>query len=74
MVAALVCLTTLARGDDATAVRSFAVGDARIDVVTTTFPAAVQPVRMAFVSVHDDEETAVEAAGDVLRDRGGRLV
>ena len=65
---------TFAHADDATAVRSFAVGDARIDVVTTTFPAAAEPVRAALVSVHDDEETAVEAAGDVLRDRGGRLV
>jgi D-alanyl-D-alanine dipeptidase len=74
MVAALACLTTFARGDDATAVRSFTVGDARIDVVTTVFPADDKPVHVAFVSVHDDEDTAVEAAGDVLRDRGGRLV
>ncbi|MFM7206367.1 MAG: M15 family metallopeptidase [Planctomycetaceae bacterium] len=72
--AALVLLTTFAHADDATAVRSFAVGDARIDVVTTAFPTTAEPVRVAFISVHDDEDTAVEAAGDVLRDRGGRLL
>lgn len=74
MVALLAFLMTFAHADDATAVRSFAVGDARIDVVTTTFPVAAEPVTVAFVSVHDDEDTAVEAAGDVLRGRGGRLV
>lgn len=74
MVALLASLTTVAHAGDATAVRSFAVGDARIDVLTTTFPAASEPVRVALVSVHDDEDTAVEAAGDVLRDRGGRLL
>lgn len=74
MVATLGVLMTFAHADDATAVRSFAVGDARIDVVTTTFPTDAKPVNVAFVSVHDDEQTAVDAAGDVLRDRGGRLV
>lgn len=65
---------TFAHADDATAVRSFAVGDARIDVVTTTFSTTAEPVRVAFISVHDDEDTAVEAARDVLRDCGGRLL
>jgi D-alanyl-D-alanine dipeptidase len=69
---ALVVLMTSARAADTTAVRTFAVGNARIDSVTTTFPGATEPVSVAFVSVHDDEETAVEAAGDVLRARGGR--
>ena len=59
--------------------RTFLVGDVRIDVVTT----AVDPPAttgadggpaVALVSVHDDEDTAVEAAREVLRDRGGTLV
>ncbi len=73
-LAALVLLMPLATASDATSSRSFVVGGARIDVVTTVFPADDKPVHVAFVSVHDDEDTAVEAAGDVLRDRGGRLV
>ena len=71
---ALVLPMPSATADDATTARSFVVGDARIDVVATTFPAMAEPVKVAFVSVHDDEQTAVEAAGDVLRDLGGRLV
>ena len=65
--------------DEATTSRTFAVGDARLDVVERVFAAperdapASRPT-IAFVSVHDDEETAVEAATDVLRDHGGRLV
>lgn len=73
MVALLLPMPSVT-ADDATTARSFVVGDARIDVVTTVFPATAEPVQVAFVSVHDDEETAVEAAGDVLRDLGGRLV
>ncbi|MGI9176812.1 MAG: hypothetical protein ACR2IT_03025, partial [Pirellulales bacterium] len=59
--------------------RTFAVGDSRIDGVSHAYapknPSSHPdgPV-VAFVSVHDDEETAVEAAVEVLRDRGGRLV
>ncbi|MBM4010325.1 MAG: M15 family metallopeptidase [Planctomycetes bacterium] len=74
MVASLALLMTFAHADDETTVRSFAVGDARIDVVATVFPSATEPARVAFVSVHDDEDTVVEAAGDVLRERGGRLL
>ena len=73
-MAALILLMRSATADNATTARTFAVGDARIDVVTTVFPATTEPLKVAFVSVHDDEETAVEAAGDVLRDLGGRLV
>ena len=73
-MAALMLLMPTATADNATTARTFAVGDARIDVVTTVFPATTEPLKVAFVSVHDDEETAVEAAGDVLRDLGGRLV
>ena len=74
----LVSLTTCARADEAAA-RSFLVGDARIDVVAREFasPQSEAPAdrpTIAFVSVHDDEDTAVEAAGDVLRDVGGRLL
>lgn len=57
--------------------RTFSVGDARIDLVTTEFPrppAAAASPRIVFVNVHDDEDTSVEAAVRVLRDRGGRLV
>jgi D-alanyl-D-alanine dipeptidase len=73
-MAALMLLMPSATADNATTTRTFAVGDARIDVVTTVFPATTEPLKVAFVSVHDDEQTAVEAAGDVLRDLGGRLV
>lgn len=66
-------------GDDGVRVRSFAVGDARVDVVTQEFQAATPASDaaapgLAFVSVHDDEDTAVDAAARVLRERGGRLV
>ena len=59
--------------------RTFAVGDSRIDVVTHAYApknpsSASDGPSVAFVSVHDDEETAVEAAVEVLRERGGRLV
>jgi D-alanyl-D-alanine dipeptidase len=64
--------------DDAVAARSFLVGDARFDVVARDFPppadGPTERPAIAFISVHDDENTAVEAAGDVLRDRGGRLI
>jgi len=74
-MAALMLLMPSATADSVSInARTFAVGDARIDVVTTVFPATTEPLKVAFVSVHDDEETAVEAAGDVLRERGGRLV
>jgi len=68
----------LAADSDAAA-RSFLVGDARIDVVARDFasPRSGAPVArpaIGFVSVHDDEETAVEAAVDVLRECGGRLL
>ena len=80
--AVAVAVLVSARGqgaDDATTSRTFAVGDARLDVVERVFasPRSDAPASrptIAFVSVHDDEETAVEAATDVLRDRGGRLV
>ena len=59
--------------------RTFLVGDVRIDVVTTAVDppataAADGGPAVALVSVHDDEDTAVEAAREVLRDRGGTLV
>jgi zinc D-Ala-D-Ala dipeptidase len=82
LVAVAVAVLVSTRGqaaDDATRSRTFAVGDARLDVVERVFasPRSDAPASrpaIAFVSVHDDEETAVEAATDVLRDRGGRLV
>jgi D-alanyl-D-alanine dipeptidase len=79
MAAGVVMMPVALAADDATAVRSFLVGDARIDVVARDFasPRSDAPdarPTIAFVSVHDDEDTAVEAAVDVLRDRGGRLL
>jgi len=79
VAAALLASSPGHAADDATTSRTFAVGDARLDVVERVFASsrsdapAARPT-IAFVSVHDDEETAVEAATDVLRDRGGRLV
>jgi D-alanyl-D-alanine dipeptidase len=80
MTAAVVAAMPIAlAADDATAARTFVLGDARIDVVARDFasPRSDAPASrptIAFVSVHDDEETAVEAAVDVLREDGGRLL
>ena len=80
MTAAVVAAMPGAVADDSdAAARSFLVGDARIDVVARDFasPRSKAPVArptIGFVSVHDDEETADEAAADVLRECGGRLL
>ena len=79
VAAALLASSPGHAADPATRSRTFAIGDARLDVVERVFASprsdapAFRPT-LAFVSVHDDEETAVEAATDVLGDRGGRLV
>jgi D-alanyl-D-alanine dipeptidase len=80
LLPALVLVATVAVADDeGIAARSFLVGDARVDVIAREFaaPRSDEPDRrpkVAFVSVHDDEDTAVAAAGDVLRELGGRLL
>lgn len=54
--------------------RTLALGDARIDVVTRSLDGrGAAGVAAAFVSVHDDENTAILAADTVLPGHGGRL-
>ena len=79
IVAVVAAMPSGQAADSDAAARSFLVGDARVDVLAREFAAprsdaAARRPTIAFVSVHDDEDTAVEAAGDVLREVGGRLL
>ncbi|MFM9025777.1 MAG: M15 family metallopeptidase [Planctomycetaceae bacterium] len=56
-------------------VQSIPLGAARIDVITWDYPppAGGRAADVVVCSLHDDENTAVEAAAIVLAERGGRL-
>lgn len=67
---------TLAAGEmQPASVQSVPLGAARIDVITWDYPPPAGGLApdLVICNLHDDENTAVEAATDVLAARGGRL-